>query len=491
MASRIPDAVIAILHRTQAFAQARGVQVYLVGGWLRDQWLGRVRVPPNVDLAVARGAVALARDLAVHLGGAFVPLDDAAGSARVVVRAGEGRLELDLSDFRAPTLAEDLARRDVTINAMAISLADWLRHPDSPQPVVDPLGGQQALREGRLEICYAETFQEDPVRILRVARFIAQLGFAGDEPMRARLREAAPLLTRVSGERVREELLAIFATDRAGDAVAMLDELGALEVLIPELGAGRGMRQGDVHHLDVLSHQVETVRQADRLLADCGEFAEPLRAPLVAYCAQELVEGRSRKTLLKLSGLIHDVGKPSSRQIHPDGDIWFIGHEHAGADLAAAIVARLRLANREAAMVCDLVRHHLRPGFLSREPQLTPRAIYRFYKDLGDHGPACVLGWWCDRMATRGPSSRLDQMAQQRSRAEELLHAYFFKAAEVVRPPRLVDGRRLMAALQLPPGPLIGALLDRLEEAQAEGRLRTADEALALARAYLQQHPTP
>ena len=154
-------------------------------------------------------------------------------------------------------------------------------------------------------------------------------------------------------------------------------------------------------------------------------------------------------------------------------------------DLNNRIVERLRFSNREAEMICQIVRHHLRPGLLSREPQLTRRAIFRFYKDLGDCGPACLLTWWNDRMATRGPASRLDQLDQQRSRLEELLMPYFFKAQEVVRPPRLVDGYGLMRALGLSPGPLVGSLLDAIEEAQAEGLVSSADEAINFAKRNL------
>ena len=200
------------------------------------------------------------------------------------------------------------------------------------------------------------------------------------------------------------------------------------------------------------------------------------------------MERRSRKALIKLAALLHDVGKPHSRQVHPDGEIWFLGHEQAGEPLARAIVDRLKLSNREADLVCGLVRHHLRPGFLSREPQLTRRAVYRFFKELGEDGPACLLEWWADRMATRGPKSRVDQIDLQRAFVEEMLGAYFFKAEEVVRPPRLVDGHQLMQTLGLAPGPMVGRLLAAIEEAQAEGHVRTADDALVLARAYLERH---
>jgi putative nucleotidyltransferase with HDIG domain len=286
---------------------------------------------------------------------------------------------------------------------------------------------------------------------------------------------------------MRDELLAIFETDHAHGAIQTLNAIGALEAVFPELSAGRGMDQGDFHHLDVLSHQIETVAQADRFLRDFAEFSEPLRAPLASYCHQQLVERRSRKSLIKLSGLLHDVGKPARRSVHPDGEIWFLGHEQVGAELVVDIVERLRLSNRESTMVIQLVRHHLRPGFLSREPHLTRRAVYRFFKELDDDGPACLLMWWADRMATRGSKSRLDQVDQQRSRLEELLHAYFFQAEEVVKPTRLVDGHHLMQVFNLSAGPLIGELLGVIEEAQAEGRILTIEDALAFARARLEQ----
>jgi len=478
----ISPQLIATLQRVQAFTRARRVSWFLVGGLVRDQLLGRPLTYLNVDLAVPSDALTHARTLAGEIGAAYVPLDEAAGSARVVMGDESQRLELDISDFRGPTLEADLRLRDFTANAIAIALADWLRDPAHPGPFIDPCSGRAAIARKELVACFPGTFDEDPVRILRAFRFAAQLGFSLDQALEVMMARAVPGLVRVSGERLRDELAAICATDRAGWAMTLLNAIGALDALFPELAQGRGMDQGGFHHLDVLGHQLEAVQQGDRILSSCAEFSEPLRGPLNAYCAEQLVERRSRKSLIKLGALLHDVGKPSSRQVHDDGEIWFIGHEHTGAELALAVAQRLRFSNRETELIARLVRHHLRPGFLSREPELTRRAIYRFYKDLEDDGPACLLTWWCDRMATRGPLSRVDQVDQQRSRLEEMLLPYFFKVEEIVKPPRLVDGHRLMTMLQLAPGPLVGALLEAIEEAQAEGRIHSAEEAMALAR---------
>lgn len=487
----VPDAVSRTLARVHACARAQRSPWYLVGGLLRDQLLGRPSAYVNIDLAVPRGALALSRDLAAALGGAFVPLDDVNGCARIVVGDERQRVELDVSDFRGATLDADLAHRDFTVNAIAIPLDEWMKHPGDLTGAIDPLNGRQALKQRRLIPCFPGTFDEDPIRILRAFRFIAQLAFTLDPSASPLMARAVPRLAQVSGERVRDELLLIFETDRAAGAITALNDLGALDVLIPELEPGRGLAQGDFHHLDVLSHQLEAVAQADRFLSDFQEFSAPLREPLAAYCAQQLVERRSRKGLIKLASLLHDVGKPARRTVEADGEIWFLGHEQTGAELTTEIVKRLRLSNREAQMVCRLVLHHLRPGFLSREPELTRRAVYRFFRELEDDGPACLLLWWADRMATRGTRSRLDQLDQQRDRLEELVRAYFFKAEEVIRPPRLIDGNRLMSELHLQPGRTVGELLDAIEEAQAEGRIHSAEDALALAKARLAQPPAP
>ncbi len=475
-----PEGLIHTLREVSRVAESARIACYLVGGLIRDQLLDRPLRYLNVDVAVPRDGVRLAHRIADQLHGAFVPLDDSLGCARVVIAAAT-RIEVDISTFRGDSIDADLRLRDFTVNAIAVSLADWLRTPNRPGPLIDPLHGEVALRQRRLVPCFAGTFMDDPVRILRAARFAAQLEFSLDPDARPLMTAAVPALARVAGERVRDELLAIFETDQAHPAIQLLNEVGVLDVLIPELTVGRGVEQGGYHHLDVLGHQIETIAQGDRFLKDFAEFSEPLRQPMAAYCAQQVVERRSRKSLIKLSCLLHDIGKPSRRTVESDGEIWFLGHEETGAEYVPAITERLRLSNRESELVRLMVLHHLRPGFLSREPQLTRRAVYRFFKDLGDDGPSCLLTWWADRMATRGPQSRLDQLDQQRARLEELLNAYFFQSADVVKPPRLINGNELMRALKIPSGPLVGELLQLIEEAQAEGRIHTAEEALALA----------
>lgn len=478
-------AVRRVLTSVADFSRARGVSLHLVGGFLRDQLLGRAALSANIDLAIPAKALETARAMAGQLGGSYVCLDEVAATARVIVTTDSGRVELDLSDFRERTLEGDLALRDFTINATAVALEAWCEGEGWPGRLIDPLGGRRDLAARVLRPCYPRTFEDDPVRILRAFRFASALGFRLDPQVAPLMTAAAPKVSSVAGERLRDELLGILETSAAGWALAELNHVGVIDALFPELIAGRGLQQGVYHHLDVLAHELECVAQCDRMLRDFGEFSGSLRPPLAEYCRACLVEPRTRSALIKLAGLLHDVGKPATRRVEADGDIWFIGHEQFGADLVEAVTERLRLSRRESEMIHKLVLYHLRPGHLSRAVPLTPKAIFRFFRDLEEDGPACLLMWWADRLATRGPASRVDQIDQQRMRLEELLNAYFFKADEVVRPPRLVNGTALMDALGLGPGPLIGKLLRAIEEAQADGQVKSLDDALNLARTLL------
>ncbi len=479
-------------HFLQPFAQwiaARGLaDVYVVGGCVRDELAGRAAGAHvrNIDLAVPRQALQLAEAFARVVHGAFVPLDAGAGSARVVWSVGEVRVELDISDFRAPTLAADLALRDFTVNAMAAPLAAYVRAESLAHILVDPLSGREDVQARRLRAVFDRTFVEDGARLLRGVSLAARLDFTIDEPTRELMRRSAAAIDGVAGERTCETLFQLLASPRAAWGLAELDALSILERILPELVPCRGVSQGGYHHLDVWAHSLETVRQFETLLAD-PPWPEPLHAPLVGYLREAPAGDRPRAALLKWAGLCHDLGKPAQRRVDETGRVWFTGHERVGAELVDAVGQRLKLSVREIRSLATIVLAHLRPGDLTRMTELTRRAVFRFFRDLGEDGPGVLLVWLADRAATRGPSSEEARLGAQQAIVIQLLEHYFLKPEEAVRLPRLIDGHALMRTLGVPPGPLVGDLLRRLEEAQADGQVRSTDEAIALARQWVAQ----
>ena len=430
--------------------------------------------------------MALARALASSTHGTVVVLDEPLGAVRVVVGDGEDRYECDLNDFRAPTIAEDLAKRDFTVNAMALAADDALRQPVSAwdRLLVDPMNGRRDLARGLLRAVYPATFLDDPVRILRGVSLAARRGWTIEPPALELMRQAASGLARVAGERVTNELFALFAAPHAALHVRQLDQLGVVSVLFPEIEPCRATDQGPYHHLDVWAHSLETLAQLEETLA--GDwYSGTVHAWIAPYLEERLAGERTRLTLLKLVALLHDIGKPSTKTVDETGRLWFTGHEHVGAQMAVKIVERLKLSSKEREALVRHIEAHLRPGFLSREPVITDRAIYRFFRDTAREGPGVLLVWMADRLASRGRQVPPEELPHQRTVIEQLLAAYFVTPEVSVRPPRLVTGHDLMATLKLPPGPVIGELLQAITEAQVERTITTRDEALRFAQQIL------
>ncbi len=465
---------------------------FVVGGTVRDLLLGRpVR---DVDLALPGDALAAGRQVARVLNGHFVSLSEERHVARVALDAGPIAC-VDLAALRGG-IDDDLRARDFTIGAVALRLA-------GAGNVIDPLGGAADAGARRLRAVSPVVFDDDPLRLLRLARLAVELKLNADDATLDLARAKSSLLPLASPERRRDELVRVCATDDAHGGLRLMDALGLLETEFPEVCAGRGVVQPKEHYYDVFDHALETVRALDGLLGsdepDASEGDSPGRKPLApvwralwdafafadlrAHLDDEPVAGRPRRALLKLAGLLHDVAKPQTRAPDATGRIRFFGHAELGAEAAQRIMRRLRFSGREAEYVATLVREHLRPLQLAAPGERpTRRALSRFFRDTGDASTGLLLLSLADHLAARGPK------ADERSwRAHVEYLAWVlrsrFEDETLVSPPRLVTGHDVMAELGLEPGPEVGRVLRAIEEAQASGEITTREEALALARA--------
>jgi putative nucleotidyltransferase with HDIG domain len=444
-----------------------GVEPVLVGGVVRDVCLGR-SAGADVDVAVPRGALELARRVADRVGGAFVVLDPERGAARVVSRDGR----LDLTDFRAPTLEEDLRGRDFTVNALAVPVRELLRR--GVAPLVDPTGGLADLVARRLRPASPGALAADPARALRAVRLAELLGLRMTPATARAVARAAPALGAVSAERVRDELLGLLALPAAGRALRRAERLGLLAAVLPEVEPMRAAAQPPPHRFDVLEHSLRAVAGADEVVARVGDL-EPFGEELAVHLGAPLGGGVTRAQLLKLAALLHDVGKPETRQV-VDGRIRFFGHELVGAARARAIGTRLRLPGAVTAALERLVRHHLRPMHLAEAGVVTPRARYRLYRDLGAETRDLLLLALVDAAAVRGQSPV--GLWPRAALLRDLLAGWAEQLRAAAAPP-LVRGEDVMARYGLPPGPQVGRLLRQAREAQDLGLVRTRDEALA------------
>ncbi len=493
LSSLIEPSVYFLLTRTSSFLVAQGIEAYIVGGFIRDVLLGRKTA--DIDIAVADDSLKTSAQLASALGGKYVLLDEDNRIGRVLLADKEASVsrklwELDFSPLRGSVI-EDLSQRDFTIDAMAVELSRLAKgHRDLK--IIDPFSGLSDLQEGIIRAVSPKAFQSDAARLLRGVRLAYELGFSLECQTKSLIQRHSHLASGVAGERLREELLRLLAIPEGEKPLSHLDELGLLTTIIPELLPLKGATQPKEHFWDVFTHSLKTVAAADFLLCrGVWEYATndilaaaPWSAKLDEHFDQSVASGSTRRILVKLAALLHDIAKPQTKTLETNGRTRFLGHEKQGADTAASILRRLRFSSKEIKLVNNMVRYHLRPTQMSQDGLPSPRAIYRFFRDADDTGIDILFLSLADHLATKGPNLKLKAWQEH-----ALLVGYVLdkRLAEerVTTPPKLISGQDLIQIFSLSPGPEIGQLLELVREAQATGELNTKEEALSYIRQYL------
>jgi tRNA nucleotidyltransferase/poly(A) polymerase len=447
-------------------------KIYLVGGAIRDLAAGRPVT--DLDLALRRGAQKAARILAGEIKGSAFPLDRERGIYRVV--GPGGGLTMDFSNFDGKNLLEDLGGRDYTLNAMAIA-PRYFGTPGWQGKLIDPFGGWEDLKARKIRVVSEKALRSDPLRLLRGFRLAAELDFKIVPETLAAIKRRRQGLARCAAERVRDEIMKILATPRAGPAFFAMDRAGLLTVFFPEAEPMRRTARRYYGRGGVLDHSLRSIAALEGLLGRLPFYFPKFHKSLENYLAAP-VGGYPRFALLKLAELLHDVGKPATAKIRK-GKLTFYEHDQVGRRMTEAIGRRWRMSLQETRALAALVGAHMRPGNLGNQPVLTDRAIYRFFRDLGDNAVAMLIVSLADHFTYLSDRVRRGRRDPVFRSIKRMLERYFLERKRV-SPPKIIDGRRLMKALKLKEGPLIGELLEKIREAQAAGRVKTTEEALAL-----------
>jgi poly(A) polymerase len=455
-----------------AAAAAGGAGAWLVGGAVRDRRLHRFTL--DYDIVLDGDPRRLARAVARAAGGHAFALSETFGAWRVV--AHDHSWQLDVLGLDGETLVVDLGRRDLTVNAIAEPLAGG--------PPLDPFGGIDDLAARRLRMVSPRSFAEDPLRVLRLARFAAQLGFAPESETSASARRAAPGLATVAPERTFAELRALLAAPGATEGLALMDALGATAVMLPELAALSGVEQSRYHHLDVAGHTRAVLAETIALTGDPGRLGlDPAAtAALATVLAQPLTGEMTRGEALRLAALLHDIAKSRTRAVTDEGRVTFMGHDRLGAEMVITILARLRASQTLAAHIAALTRQHLRLGFLIHRMPLPRREVYDYLTACGPVAVDVSVLSVADRLATRGANAER-AIAAHLELARLLIPEALAYEADPPRPP--IRGDALAAALGIEPGPQLGELLAELRAAAFTGEAVSPEQAVALARSLL------
>ena len=472
-----------ILGHILKFSQLKNVQLYIVGGFLRDIILNRKRSNPDIDFAIKKNAIGFAAGLSRRLKAGFVVLDKTNGCARLVKKIKNRVYTLDFTDFRGKNLWQDLNKRDFSINTLGVELRAFLEGLERKgrykfrlfrNHLIDPYQGLKDLESGIIRAVNHSAFDDDPLRILRTFSLSCTLNFKIEPKTLNLAKKKRKKLKIVSFERIRDELFKILSSSKSYEFLTKLDQHKILELIIPEIKAMRQLNQGPYHHLDVWQHTLETIRQLEKIINNFSRSKD-----IQDYLNEEISSGRYRYELVKFGGLMHDIGKPKTLRIE-EGKIKFHGHEREGSNMLEEVAGRLRLSNVEIAVLKRMIAFHLRPGYLADNPILTRRAKFRFFRDTAAEAVSVLLISLADQRATKGALTTQESRRRHESVVRRLIKEYFTKEKEK-EPIRLINGDDLISRFKLEPSPLIGKILSEIEEAQAIGKIKTKKQAFEIA----------
>ena len=440
-----------LIRHLHAFAEKRGAQLYLVGGSVRALLLNQPIT--DLDFALAGNAIAFAKAFADKIDEAFVKLEEQPPTARIVIR--ETRLTLDFAGFRAETLEADLCLRDLTINTMALDLSSLLTKPEVN--LIDPCNGFADFKRLTLRFPSEGVIIDDPLRLLRVYRFSAQLGFEIPEATINLIRRHRSRLPQVSPERIRDELIKILNVNNATASLRRMDETRLLSQIIPEIEKVRGLYQNALDHSLLALEMFEAKPMPDTL--------QPYRPQIEAYLREQLTHDLCRQQILKLALLLRN----------------------SGTETALQTTNRLRLGRKAIQLMRCLVQNRLHlMDSIDGNGQIERRAMIHFLRNTGDDWLGVLLISYANIRASQGNAPPADELSKVEAVMKQIVDLYYHEISPIIERGRLITGDDILRTFGVTPGAKIGRVLQHIEDLQLEGEIQTPEEALKAAQIFLQ-----
>lgn len=436
-------------------------EIYLVGGSVRDFAMDKTSL--DRDLIVAGVD---ARDFAIRIAeffnAVFVPLDEVNRIYRVVLPD-----KINYFDITNPvegSIDKDLARRDLTVNAVAVNL--------STMEIVDKFNGLNDILNKQLNSVSEKNFIDDPLRILRAFRFMSVLGFKMSDELMCIIKKHINLLNLPAVERINYELLKLFGGNFAYDTLLSLDNTGGLEVLFPFVSELKRVPPNTHHHLDLFYHSLETVRQIQLLYLNAEKEVQ-------SHLEEVSFGAHPRLAFLKLAGFMHDIGKFSTWSIEEEtGRHRFIKHDDAGAKLAVPFLKKMNFSNKQIDYLTSMIKNHMYPSQVISAPELNEKVMMRYVRKMEDNSIDVIILAMADRFSALGEAVTEDMVNQNISGLQNLMNFYISVKDSLEPLPKLLTGNEIMSLLNIKPSPLLGKIITALHDAQLSGDVMTKEHAI-------------
>lgn len=446
--------------------------LYLAGGAVRDTLMGFFN-GKDFDFVLGNKWEQVARLFAQRLSGKIIPWDF--NQVRVIIKEQGHPVTIDFALFRARGIVEDLKSRDFTINSMAVSVKDLFRQT-TPR-LHDPLNGIKDLQERRIKADGHDTFDQDPLRILRAIRFAAAFKFTIENRTQRLLRTKAFLLPNAARERIKRELFSILNAARAGEAVRQLSRLNIINTIIPALERFSITQQGPPHQYDLMEHSLRTIEHLSAIIDNPEILFDRHAARVIDYLNKYVETGIiTRRSLLMFAGLLHDSGKLLTRTAEK-GRIRFLGHEKQGQIINLQIARSLLLGRRAQRILATITSNHMRILQLARLKTMTAHAQRRLLQDIEEAPFEVMVLALADALATSTEARYQKTIDRVKQRIGCLGQALFAEKESIKHVP-LVTGADIKELLHIPESREVGDILREIATGERSGTFNSREEVL-------------
>lgn len=483
MSLRLDENLAGLLSQIRSLLPSE--KVYLVGGAVRDLLLGKP--VHDLDFVLAKDSVRLAKAVKNRFQGVWFTLDDERQTARVILRQGSDQeLVFDFTSFIGDTVEEDLSQRDFTINAMAIDL-------DEPEVLIDPLGGRSDLIGNKLKPGSPRSLIDDPLRVLRGVRMVRMYGLVPSPEIIAIMRVATKGLRRVSGERIRDELLKVLACSGREETFDLLNRYGIYDLLagwanalISEIELTRSLSDGQskLMELDIEENKDRAVYSD--FYAERAEIIKNLDITLSAIQNNDLPEQFSGiepfvqdmdRFLQQLKETLNEELQGARTRLEAILLTAFLAGSFDDPGFAENLTNFLMLGQKEKKAIEKICLGHRNISTLSSKNELNALESYRLFRESGTFTVESALLHLCEEET---------QNVNQRKVAIKVLASWFVDQESVIDPPRLIDGDQLQKELGVSPGPWMGEYLEAIREAQVTGEVNSYQDAIDFVRRMIE-----
>ena len=435
-------------------------EIYLVGGSVRDYLMG-IESHDRDIIVMDEDAKEFTLKLQKLFDATFVPLDEENKIYRLVMR--DKINYIDITNPVGGTIEKDLMRRDLTINAISKKKKNG--------EVVDISGGVTDIKNKCIHCVNEQNFVDDPLRLLRVYRFQSLYNFSIAPETLSAICKYVELIKKPAFERINYEVLRLFSGKYAHIALENMNKTWLLEEIFPFVKELKQVPPNSHHHLDLLHHSIETVKQIQEIYDNAQDEVKE-------HLDRVDFGGFSRLAHLKFAGFLHDIGKFSTWTIEEGGRHRFIGHDDVGSKLAGTMLKKMHFSNKQVDYLTKMIKFHIYPSQLMSSPQITEKIMMRFVRKMDANSIDNIILAMADRLSARGPEIT-DEIVEHNINLLSTLMKFYLDVRETLKPlPIFLTGNDVMQLLNIKPSPKLGKIMNSLHEAQLNGDVQTREQAV-------------